>query len=543
MAWRWKLTELTRRMVSGPTEENVNFVHFDNLEDGGKYQGTGEVVCLEELGPQKLNNGGLQPQEGGAAAGAGTGAGAGAGAGTATAPPDGAGEGAVVGEGAGGGDMEPLTRPGEVVAELPKRIINPEVHKPKITAWDAGWNVTTVIQGMFVLSLPYSVVHGGYWSILAIIFVAYVCAYTSKVLVQCLYEENEKGERIRVRDSYVEIAQAVWGEKTGSRIINVAQFIELTMICILYIVVSGNLLVNSFPHWPIPEQGWSIISTAFLVPCAFLRHLKGVSRISFYCTIVHLLINACIIGYCFSRAPQWAWDHVTFYINVKMFPVSLGVIVFSYTSQIFLPSLEGNMENRSNFVTMVNWTHITAGIFKSIFAYICFLTWAETTQEVITDNLPNAAFRALVNVLLTAKALLSYPLPYYQAVELIERDFFQGHDLTRFPSCYATDGMLKVWALAVRCLLVVGTLLMAVYIPHFALLMGFIGSFTGTLLSFVCPCWFHMKLKWDQISWKIRIWDCIVIALGTTCGLIGIYYSLEGLIEKFRHDLGYDLND
>ncbi|XP_016431349.1 vesicular inhibitory amino acid transporter-like [Sinocyclocheilus rhinocerous] len=34
--------------------------------------------------------------------------------------------------------------------------------KPRITAWEAGWNVTNAIQGMFVLGLPYAILHGGY---------------------------------------------------------------------------------------------------------------------------------------------------------------------------------------------------------------------------------------------------------------------------------------------------------------------------------------------------------------------------------------------
>ena len=32
----------------------------------------------------------------------------------------------------------------------------------KITEYEAGWNVTNAIQGMFIVSLPYAVYHGGY---------------------------------------------------------------------------------------------------------------------------------------------------------------------------------------------------------------------------------------------------------------------------------------------------------------------------------------------------------------------------------------------
>ena len=81
----------------------------------------------------------------------------------------------------------------------------------KISEWQAGWNVTNAIQGMFVVSLPYAVLHGGYWAITAMIGVAYICCYTGKILVDCLYVTNEEGQLVRVRDTYVSIAEECFG--------------------------------------------------------------------------------------------------------------------------------------------------------------------------------------------------------------------------------------------------------------------------------------------------------------------------------------------
>lgn len=218
-----------------------------------------------------------------------------------------------------------------------------------------------------------------------------VCCYTGKILIACLYEENEDGEIVRVRDSYVDIANACCAPRfptLGGRIVNVAQIIELVMTCILYVVVSGNLMYNSFPNLPVSQKSWSIIATAVLLPCAFLKNLKAVSKFSLLCTLAHFVINILVIAYCLSRARDWAWDKVKFYIDVKKFPISIGIIVFSYTSQIFLPSLEGNMQNPKEFHCMMNWTHIAACILKGLFALVAYLTWADETKEVITDNLP-----------------------------------------------------------------------------------------------------------------------------------------------------------
>ena len=61
---------------------------------------------------------------------------------------------------------------------------------------------------------------------------------------------------------------------------------------------------------------------------------------------------------------------VQFRVDMWTFPISFGIVIFSYTSQIFLPTLEGNLVDRSQFKTMLHWTHIAAAVFKALFSYI-----------------------------------------------------------------------------------------------------------------------------------------------------------------------------
>jgi vesicular inhibitory amino acid transporter len=387
---------------------------------------------------------------------------------------------------------------------------------------------------MFIVSFPYAVLQGGYWAIIAMVAVAYICCYTGKILVDCLYEEDEFGQKIRVRNTYVEIAEECWGKHLGGKIVNIAQIIELLMTCILYVVLCGDLLLGSFPDTIFDLSSWIMISTVFLIPCAFLKSLRHVSFLSFWCTMAHMIINATIIIYCFTKAPEWKWSKVQIKIDIWTFPISMGIVVFSYTSQIFLPSLEGNLRDRKEFHCMMHWTHFAAAVFKAVFSYVCFLTWAFDTKEVITNNLPTHEFKVIVNLILVVKALLSYPLPYYAAVELFETAFFRGRPETLFPVCLDDDTSLKVWALSSRLGLVMLTLVMAIVIPHFAVLMGLIGSFTGTMLSFVWPCVFHLKIKKNSMRWYNKVADIVVILLGISCGLIGIYYSGHALIRAIQ---------
>ncbi|XP_069642217.1 vesicular inhibitory amino acid transporter-like [Haliaeetus albicilla] len=403
----------------------------------------------------------------------------------------------------------------------------PHAQVKLITSWEAGWNVTNAIQGIFVLGLPYALLHSGYSGLFLIILAAALCCYTGKILIACLYEENEDGQLIRVRDTYEDIANACCknlSPKLGGIVVNVTQVMELIMTCILYLVASGNLLSHSFPYVPVTEKTWTVIAFVTLLPCVFIKTLKIVSKLSQLCSLVHFIVILVVMTYCLTQIHQWSWAKFRLSIEFEDFLVSVGVIIFSYTSQIFLPTLEGNMKNPGEFRCMLNWTHFFACVLKTTFALTAFLTWGEETKEVITDNLPSF-LQTLVNLCLLTKALLSYPLPFFAATEIVYACISRGnHSNYRSP----------LFALGVRGSFLVLTLLMAMFIPHFALLMGLTGSVTGAAMTFLLPSLFHLKLKWKKLSFLEKCADISVFILGFLCSLAGIVCSMKGLLEVFE---------
>lgn len=386
---------------------------------------------------------------------------------------------------------------------------------------------------MFIVSFPYAVHQGGYWAILAMLVVAAICCYTGKILVNCLYEIGKDGTVNRVRTSYGDVAEAVLGKRFGRHIVNAAQVIELLMTCILYVLLCGDLLKGSFPTKSMPLSGWICLSTIPLLFCAFLKTMRRVSWLSLWCSVAHMLINIIIIIYCLTLFKQWQPRAVKIKPDIWTVPISLGIIVFSYTSQIFLPTLEGKMVKRDRFSCMMHWTHVAAAIFKAGFSYIGYITWGEETEEVITNNLPTG-LKIAVNVILVTKALFSYPLPYFAAVEILESTFFQGKGVLVLSQCYREDRSIKWWGIALRLLLVIFTMFSAIFVPHFAILMGLIGSFTGTMLSFVLPCVFYVSLKRHTMPWYTVLGNVIIILLGLLLGAMGVYYSSRALILAFQ---------
>ncbi|KAF3850085.1 hypothetical protein F7725_019804 [Dissostichus mawsoni] len=239
--------------------------------------------------------------------------------------------------------------------------------------------------GIFVLGLPFALVRSGYVGLVLLVLSAWVCNHTGRILVACLYEEEQ---------SYQDVVEACckglwphWPALAGW-MVNVAQVIELLMTCTLYLVVSSSLLSDSVSGMAVPRSVCSLLSLVFLLPCLLLTDLRPVSTLSLLCSLAHILISLLVMLYCLSRASSWSWSTLSLSVDPEDFLVSVGVIIFSYTSQIFLPPLEGSMVDRGQFNTMLGWTHGAACIMKTLFSLLAVLTWGEETSEVITDNLP-----------------------------------------------------------------------------------------------------------------------------------------------------------
>ena len=225
--------------------------------------------------------------------------------------------------------------------------------RTKLTVLDTIWNISNAIQGMFVLSLPWAIEHGGFFGLFLIVMTAVVCAYTGGILIDCLYEDGPPGQgKRKVYSSYQELSKVCMGP-IGPIIVNVSQAVELFMICTLYVVVSGDLLHSLFPNL-LSKVTFSLLAGIVLLPCSMISDLKAVSKFSCLCSIGQFLVYIVIIVYCcqtMQEAGGWAvgMSKLKFYVEWKEFSVGVGAIVFSYTSQFYLPSLEGDMADKSKF--------------------------------------------------------------------------------------------------------------------------------------------------------------------------------------------------
>jgi len=399
----------------------------------------------------------------------------------------------------------------------------------KANSFLAGWNVSNLIQGTGILGVPYAVQQGGWAAVAMILLVALLCCYTGKLLIECMYEKSKKtGIRRRLRVNYPEVAEAVMGRK-GHVILGIIQSVEMFGGVIMYVVLLGTVWADLFQKVTgLGFKEWAAIMSCLSLPTLFITKMSIVSWLSMLSVFSLMSSIITLIAFCCTQVSVWFLANIPPF-NPQTFPVGFGIIVFSYTAHAVFPSIEGSMKKPKQFNSMMNYSFLLAAVVKGILGMFMVLTFGETTEEVATVNLAaHPVWSRLATALVIGNVLLAVPLNMF-VVSLTFDDAF----LTYFPHLNRDSKYHWVWLLITRPLLMTLALFLGIMVPHFGLLMGVIGSFTGTSLCFVFPCYFHLKLRWSSLAkWEVAI-DILVMIFGFIAGGLGLAFSAKALIMTY----------
>ena len=99
---------------------------------------------------------------------------------------------------------------------------------------------------------------------------------------------------------------------------------------------------------------------------------------------------------------------------------------------------------------------------------------------------------------------------------------------------YTNEKALVITGITLRAVLVGFTIVLGVAVPHFSLLMSFVGSLTGQILVIIYPCLFHIKINYGSLPWYNVAFNCAVIVFALIGGILGIIYSTLALYTVYN---------
>ncbi|XP_070185489.1 uncharacterized protein [Littorina saxatilis] len=295
---------------------------------------------------------------------------------------------------------------------------------------------------------------------------------------------------------------------------------------------------------------------AFFVIMVLIRHLRhlgfisAIANFSIFVGCIEVLVFL-IVGFEVSSTFKW--------INIYDMPIFFGMVTSAFEGIGTILPIEASMEgNRHNFVKFLYGAIAILAMILGAFGVMGYLRFGDDVEQMINANIPNGAWLSIaVNVCLCIGVLLTFPLMLFPVVELAELYLFGRGRLCGpqpeedkssdhqsllpknetelfIPVAEKISDSVPTWKRnALRIFIVLTAAGLAVLLRNnFAYISAFVGALGSTMLAYILPCLFHLRLCWQDLPVFIRVKDIIIIILGIACGVAGIYSVLQEIISS-----------
>ncbi|PUZ73614.1 hypothetical protein GQ55_1G001000 [Panicum hallii var. hallii] len=406
----------------------------------------------------------------------------------------------------------------------------PEDQKPLLVAHEVSTyqkcsytqavvNGINVLCGVGILSTPYAIKQGGWVGLVILCLFALLAWYTGVLLRRCL--DSKEG-----LETYPDIGHAAFGT-TGRIFISIILYVELYACCIEYLILESDNLSKLFPnaHLTIGNLTlnshvfFAILTTIIVMPTTWLRDLSCLSYLSAGGVIASILGVICLF---------WAGavDNVGFEnkgtaLNLPGIPIAIGLYGYCYSGHGVFPNIYSSLKNRNQFPSILFTCIGLSTILYAGAAVMGYKMFGEATKSQFTLNLPENLVVSKVAVWTT----VANPITKY-ALTIIPLAMSLEELLPPNQQKYSNIIM-------VRSALVVSTLLIALSVPFFGLVMALVGSLLTMLVTYILPCACFLAILKRKATWHQVAACSFIIVVGVSCACVGTYSSLSRIIQNY----------
>ncbi|KAJ7950285.1 vacuolar amino acid transporter 1 [Quillaja saponaria] len=421
-------------------------------------------------------------------------------------------------------ELPTLTEPLKLTVSSCSKISHSELPPStgrKCSFSQAVLNTTNLLCGIGLLTTPYAVREGGWFSLILLVMFGIICCHTGILLQKCL----ESSPRLH---SYPDIGEAAFGIYGRLGIsVSIILCMELYAACVEFIILMGDNLSSLFPKSYLSLAGinleshhiFAITATLVVLPTVWLRNLSLISYLSVGGIFASILVALSLL---------WVGvvDQVGFHpcgkaLDLSNIPVAVGIYGFAFAGHSVIPNIYTSMKEPSQFPSALITSFGFCILMYIGVAILGFLIFGDSVKSQFTlsmpKELPASGIAAWITVVIP---LTKYPLTILPVALSIE-------ELIPWPKlrCYAVSVLL-------RTILVFSTLVVALSIPFFGSLLALNGSLMAMLVALIFPCACSLRLLSGRLT-KVEIASCILImVVGLVCSIIGTYSAIIRIADK-----------
>jgi len=242
------------------------------------------------------------------------------------------------------------------------------------------------------------------------------------------------------------------------------------------------------------------------------------------------MIMLAVVVNCLITISEWKNPPMFTVSSLKDYISGVGILIASFSSQMYLSVIESSMAEPERIKTVMSFGFITSIVLKGAIGVFAFMRFGDRTADIITFNIPHGTLSIVVNVGILFLALSSFSLPMFTVFEILETDSnLLGNQLDPSVKKYRRYG--------IRSLLYLIPLLTAYCIPHFSIIMAFIGCLSASLLTITLPCIFYVILQWDHLTKLELSFNMLLISSSTIFTFVGTYFSGLEMINAFKNNI------
>lgn len=163
-----------------------------------------------------------------------------------------------------------------------------------------------------------------------------------------------------------------------------------------------------------------------------------------------------------------------------------------------------------------------------------YVSFGNDTVSPISLNLKGES-AAFVQMALCLALYFTYPMMMFPVSDVLEDLLFK--ETMKPPNTYWPSRWF-------RCGMVLTTATVAYTLPNFGKFLELVGASICTLLGFILPCFFHLKVfgKSELSVWQYVL-NIAIIGIGIFFGAVGTWDAILKLMEKEEDDDGLIADD
>ncbi|VAH33100.1 amino acid transporter AVT1I-like [Triticum dicoccoides] len=385
-------------------------------------------------------------------------------------------------------------------------------------------NGTNGLAGVGLLSMPYALAEGGWLSLALLAAVAATCWYTGLLLGRCMAAD----QAIR---TYPDIGERAFGRR-GRLVVSAFMYAELYLVAIGFLILDGDNLDKLFPGASVHlgpvslagKQLFVVLVALMVAPTTWLRSLGVLAYVSAAGVFASVAIVLSVLWAAAVDGVGFSGRGTTTPLRLTGLPTALGLYTFCYCTHAVFPTLYTSMKQKSQFPKMLAICFVLCTLNYGSMAVLGYLMYGDGVQSQVTLNLPAARLSSKIAIYTTVVmpfskyALVVTPI----AVAIEER--FRG-----------VVGEGAAASVAVRTLLVLSTVVVAIALPFFGYLMALVGSLLSVCACMLLPCLCYVRIFGATSLTALETASIVgILVLGLLVAITGTYSSLVQIIHELQ---------